>query len=110
MEHYEKIARETWWPMYEGDAKDANLSFGWHGLCHEAKALGVSTKGHRWNSRKSLLGLAKKLLRKRLYDARCQWSRDVSAGKFDTPQGQSSDSSEMTADRPLESLAGISAD
>jgi hypothetical protein len=102
MEHYEIIARETWWPMYEGDAKDANLSFGWHGLCHEARALGVSTKGHRWNSRKSRLELAKKLLRKRLYDARCQWSRDVSSGKFDTPAVQSSDPSEIAADQPLE--------
>ena len=110
MEHYEKIARETWWPMYEGDAKDANLSFGWHGLCHEAKALGVCTKGHRWNSRKSRLGLAKKLLRKRLFDARCQWSRDVSAGKFDTPTVQISDPPEMTADRPLKSPMETSAD
>lgn len=82
MEHYVQVARETWWPMYEGDAKDANLRRGWEGLCHEARSLGVSTKGHAWNSHKSRIALAKKLIRQKIYDTRIQWSRDVSAGKF----------------------------
>ncbi|HEY1048189.1 MAG TPA: hypothetical protein VGE39_00485 [Prosthecobacter sp.] len=77
-----KIAKETWGPYFREDANEPDHQLGWLSLRTSAKELGVSLKGHVWNSRASKQKLARKLLAAKLHATRSEWSLKISTGLY----------------------------
>ncbi len=82
MDYYAKSAKETWEPYWNEDARFMDHRTGWSSLKKDADELGVSTAGHVWNSTKSKLSLARKLVRAKVAAAKNEWSRKISTGRY----------------------------
>lgn len=83
MKEYVMSARKTWWPYLVEDAEYPDHRVGWASLKREARELGVSTSGHIWNSKKSKLSLANKIIKAKISAVKVEWSRKISSGRYE---------------------------
>lgn len=94
MDYYADSAKKTWEPYFIEDAKFPDHRTGWDSLKKEAVELRVSTAGHVWNSTRSKLSLAKKLVRAKVAASKAEWSRKISTGRYQVLQN------DRTEERP----------